>query len=108
MRLFQKSIFLLILPIVLAVNVSQTFADYRLDAAAINSAANPQASLTEAKAQNIIPNYSSNPPQTNYYNNPAAMDNQSHLDVGNDAAGMVATSAFNRPAKISGACSRDE
>ena len=95
MSLFKKSIFLLILSIAPVINVSQAFADYRSDAAAINSAANPQASLTEAKAQNIIPNYSSNPPQTNYYNNPAAMDDQSHLAVGNDAAGMVATSAFN-------------
>jgi hypothetical protein len=89
---------------------SQAFADYRSDAALINSSANPQASLTETRAQEIIPNYSSNPPQANYYNNPSAMDDQSHLalqsrysgqnsgsgtsDIGADA-GMVATSAFN-------------
>ncbi len=83
------------LAIFVSFKIPQAFADYRSDAAAINSAANPQGSLNEAKAKDVIHGYSDTPPQTSYYNNPTAMGDQSQLALKNNDAGIIAKSAFD-------------
>ena len=90
----RKLIFFLLLAVVVSFEIPQGFADYRSDAAAINFGANPQGSLNETKAKDVIHGYSDTPPQTSYYNNPTAMGDQSQLALNNDA-GIIAKSAFD-------------
>ncbi len=50
----RKLVFFSLLAVVVSSKIPQAFADYRSDAAAINSGANPQGSLNEAKAKDVI------------------------------------------------------
>lgn len=77
------------------VRSSQSFADYKSDAAAIDASANPKASVNESTAQNVIPNYGAAAPQSGYYNNPTAMDADSQKEMQTNDAGKTAKSAFD-------------
>jgi hypothetical protein len=91
----RKLIFFSLLAISIIFAIPQAFADYRSDAEAINSGANPQGSLNETKAKDVIHGYGDTPPQTSYYNNPTAMGDQSQLALKNNDAGIIAKSAFD-------------
>jgi hypothetical protein len=75
---------------------NQALADYISDATAIKNSANLEANFNDGKVKDSIPAYNgSNAPQTSYYSNPSAMEDDSHLAANNSDNGKIAVSAFN-------------